>query len=60
MLIGKLTGSLVIPSKDTRDARFLDAAMAASALVANADRTVSRARRSVLEKILDRVEEPKV
>lgn len=58
--VGKLTSNLVIPSKDTRDARFLDAAMAASALVANADGTVSRATRSVLEKILDRVEELKV
>ena len=57
--VGRLTGNLVIPSKDTRDARFLDAAMAASALVANADRTVSRAKRRVLEKILDRVEELK-
>jgi len=57
--VGKLTSNLVIPSKVTRDARFLDATMAASALVANADRTVSRATRSVLEKILDRVEDLK-
>ena len=57
--VGKLTSNLVIPSKDTRDVRFLDAAMAALALVANADRTVSHAKRSVLENILNRVEELK-
>ena len=57
--VGKLTSNLVIPSTNTCSARFLDAAMAASALVANADETVSRAKRSVLENILDRVEELK-
>ncbi len=57
--VGKLTSNLVIPSKDTRDARFLDAAMAASALVANANGTASRAKRDVLEIILNRVEELK-
>ncbi len=57
--VGKLTGTLVTPSAGTRDGRFLDAAMAASALVANADRAANRATRSVLDKILDGVEELK-
>ena len=57
--VGKLTSNLVIPSNNTRNARFLDAAMAASALVANANGTASRAKRDVLEIILDRVEELK-
>lgn len=57
--VGKLTGNLVTPSVGTRDGRFLDAAMAASALVANADRAANHATRSVLDKILDGVEELK-
>jgi chromosome partitioning protein len=57
--VGKLTGNLLTPLAGVRDGRFLDAAMAASALVANADGAVSRAERGVLEKVFSTVEELK-
>ncbi len=57
--VGKLTGNLVTPSVGPRDGRFLDAAMAAAALVANADGAANRALRRVPDNNLDRVDELK-
>lgn len=57
--VGKLTSKLLMPSGRMHDGRFLDAAMAASALVANADGAVNRAERRVLSEILDSVEDLK-
>jgi chromosome partitioning protein len=55
-LLNKLSDSLFSPTGRTRDRAFLDAAMAASALVATADGAVSFAERSRLDELLTSVE----
>ena len=55
-LLNKLSDSLLSATGRTRDRAFLDAAMAASALVATADGDVSFAQRSRLDDLLDSVE----
>jgi len=55
-LLNKLSDSLLSTTGRTRDRAFLDAAMAASALVATADGEVSFAQRSRLDDLLASVE----
>ncbi len=55
-LLNKLSDSLLSTTGRTRDRAFLDAAMAASALVATADGDVSFAQRSRLDDLLASVE----
>jgi len=55
-LLEKLSDSLLTTSERSRSRAFLDAAMAASALVATADGDVSFAQRNRLDGLLDSVE----
>ena len=54
-LLNKLSDSLLSPAGRGRDRAFLDAAMAASALVATADGEVSFAQRSRLDELMESV-----
>lgn len=55
-LLEKLSDSFFTTSERTRSRAFLDAAMAASALVATADGDVSFAQRSCLDEMLESIE----
>ena len=57
--VGRLTSKLLKPSGRIRDGRFLDAAMAASALVTHADGPVTDAKRNRLSEIYQTVDELK-